>query len=49
MPSSNEKAAAAEDEDLTPTRVGAEIRDLRKAKRLTIKELSLATSLSMGI
>jgi transcriptional regulator with XRE-family HTH domain len=31
-----------------PTQVGAEIRDLRRVKRMTIKELSLATSLSVG-
>ena len=49
MSASKERAATvSEDEDLTPSRVGAEIRDLRKAKRLTIKELSLATSLSIG-
>ncbi|CCB66801.1 MULTISPECIES: cupin domain-containing protein [unclassified Hyphomicrobium] len=47
----NDGSAAAsdsQDEDLTPTQVGAEIRDLRKAKRLTIKELSLAASVSVG-
>lgn len=32
----------------TPGQIGPEIRDLRKAKRMTIKELSLATSLSVG-
>jgi len=31
-----------------PPHIGAEIRDLRKAKRLTIKELSLAASVSVG-
>jgi transcriptional regulator with XRE-family HTH domain len=36
------------DEDPTPSQVGGEIRDLRKAKRLTIKELSLAASVSVG-
>ena len=51
MAGSKDSAAVASgvlDEDLTPAQVGAEIRDLRKAKRLTIKELSLATSLSVG-
>ncbi|WP_045835493.1 cupin domain-containing protein [Hyphomicrobium sp. 99] len=48
MSAAKEKAASAGDDNLTPSRVGAEIRDLRKAKRLTIKELSLATSLSIG-
>jgi len=32
----------------TPDQIGPEIRDLRKAKRMTIKELSLASSLSAG-
>ncbi|MFT3732902.1 MAG: XRE family transcriptional regulator [Hyphomicrobium sp.] len=41
-------ASEEQDGDLTPTQVGAEIRDLRKAKRLTIKELSLAASVSIG-
>ncbi len=31
-----------------PAAIGSEIRDLRKAKRLTIKALSLATGLSIG-
>ena len=35
-------------EDPATAQVGPEIRDLRKAKRMTIKELSLATSLSIG-
>ncbi|MFA5122692.1 helix-turn-helix domain-containing protein [Zavarzinia sp.] len=35
-------------DDAAPARIGREIRDLRKARRLTIKELSLATSLSIG-
>jgi transcriptional regulator with XRE-family HTH domain len=52
MPTSKDNVATAAasslDEDLTPTQVGAEIRDLRKAKRLTIKELSLAASVSVG-
>lgn len=49
MAAAKEKAAATPaDDDLPASRVGAEIRDLRKAKRLTIKELSLATSLSIG-
>lgn len=36
------------EDDAAPGQVGPEIRDLRKAKRMTIKELSLATSLSVG-
>jgi transcriptional regulator with XRE-family HTH domain len=36
------------EDDTAPGQVGPEIRDLRKAKRMTIKELSLATSLSVG-
>lgn len=36
------------DEGTAVGQVGPEIRDLRKAKRMTIKELSLATSLSIG-
>jgi transcriptional regulator with XRE-family HTH domain len=40
--------AELSDEDTAPGQVGPEIRDLRKAKRMTIKELSLATSLSVG-
>jgi len=39
---------ALSEEDAAPGQVGPEIRDLRKAKRMTIKELSLATSLSVG-
>lgn len=41
-------AADGSDADAAPSRVGPEIRDLRKARRMTIKELSLATSLSVG-
>jgi len=33
---------------IDPAQVGIEIRDLRKAKRMTIKELSLETGLSVG-
>ncbi|MGE0024715.1 MAG: helix-turn-helix domain-containing protein [Hyphomicrobium sp.] len=36
------------DIQIDPMQVGIEIRDLRKAKRMTIKELSLATGLSVG-
>ncbi len=51
MSASKESAAILSgelDNDSTPSQVGAEIRDLRKAKRLTIKELSLSASVSVG-
>lgn len=38
----------AESREAAPARIGAEIRDLRKARRLTIKEFSLMTSISIG-
>ena len=46
--SGNPAMHSANEEDSAPGQVGPEIRDLRKAKRMTIKELSLATSLSVG-
>lgn len=34
--------------EMAPEKIGAEIRDLRKARRMTIKEFSLVTSISIG-
>lgn len=50
MSSNNNPASLREagSDEPTSTQVGAEIRDLRRAKRMTIKELSLSTSLSIG-
>jgi transcriptional regulator with XRE-family HTH domain len=48
-----QSAGARTGEDLdgsgaAPEKIGAEIRDLRRARRMTIKEFSLATSISIG-
>jgi len=44
----NKSGAEASIADVSPQKIGAEIRDLRKARRMTIKEFSLATSISIG-
>ncbi|VDC33925.1 helix-turn-helix domain-containing protein [Pseudogemmobacter humi] len=41
-------AAKPESDAASPAAIGSEIRDLRKAKRLTIKALSEATGISIG-